>query len=46
MKTMLKKYINNLAKQQRKLQIWKGNFEVKESNGYMKNTLRNVTSEW
>ena len=21
-------------------------FEVKESNGYMKNTLRNVTSEW
>ena len=30
----------------RKLQIRKESFEVKESNGYMKNTLRNVTSEW
>ena len=40
-------YLMNMKSQIfRKLQIRKGSFEVKESNGYMKNTLRNVTSEW
>ena len=29
----------------RKLQIRKESFEVRESNGYMKSTLRNVTGE-